>query len=437
MLYKSTLNQSQAVNLAQAVIRSRPSDGGLYLPDHFPVIPAAFFMNFADMDFADIAYVLGNSLFGDDLPAADIKRVVDQAFSFQVPVVKLSDSLFSIELFHGPTLAFKDFGARFMARMLEQMHLSRQGTHKKLHVLIATTGNTGAAVANGFRGIEGAEVYVLFPKGLGASRQEAQFTTLGKNVHAFEVQGSIDDCQAMVAQAFSDADLRNRVALTSANSVNVLRLLPQIFYYFYALARIKASVGHDTPVTVAVPAGNLGNLTAAIASRRMGLKIDRIIACENSNNYLSDFLSSGNDNIHRAKPTLAPAADKGHPTNISRLLSLCGNNAAVLRREVEPYSFSDADIIRAVNECYDRFGYTIDPHTALAYNGIARCLRPGETGLMLATAHPAKSLTAMNAITGRPMELPLQLTRFMGGEDRRVRIQPNYSILRKAILEND
>lgn len=437
MLYKSTLNQSQAVNLAQAVIESRPSDGGLYLPDRFPVIPAAFFMNFADMDFADIAYVLGNSLFGDDLPAADIKHVVDSAFDFPVPVVRLSDRLFAIELFHGPTLAFKDFGARFMARMLQQMHLSTRGSHRKLHVLIATTGNTGAAIANGFRGIEGAEVYVLFPRGLGASRQEAQFTTLGRNVHAFEVQGTIDDCQAMVAQAFSDPALRGRVAMTSANSVNVLRLLPQIFYYFYAVARIKALTGHDSPLAVAIPSGNLGNLTAAVASRRMGLKIGRLIACENANNYLTDFLSTGNDNIHRANPTLAPAADKGHPTNIPRLLSLCGNSPERLNQEVEAYSFSDAEIIGVINECYDRFRYTIDPHTALAYCGLSRSLRPDETGLILATAHPAKSLTAMNAITGRPMDLPLQLTRFMGAPDLRVSIQPNYSLLRNAILDND
>ena len=427
------------MSLPDAVLRSTPPTGGLYMPCSLPVIPAPFFMNFGEMSFDEIAYVIANQLFGNDIPAATLKHIVDDAFNFPVPLVQVSENTYAIELFHGPTLAFKDFGARFMARLLSHLHMGRngKGQSSKLNVLVATNGNTGSAVANGFAGISGVEVYVLFPRGHAGRQLESQFTTLGGNIHALEVQGSIDDCHSIVAQAFADEALNAVAALTSANSVNIVRLLPQTFYYFYAMAALRARLPHNARVTVAIPSGNLGNLTAAVTARRMGLAIDRIIACENANGFLTSMLHTlSMPDTPRAIPTLACGADKGRPSNIERLLHLCGGSALGIANELEAYSFSDAEIISAVNTCYDRNNYTIDPHTALAWQGLEQHLAPGETGLMVATGHPAKSLTAMSAITGRAMDLPLQLTRFMAGSDLRKKIPPVYPALRDIILRN-
>ena len=436
MLYTSTHDNGPRVSFTEAVLRSAPAGGGLYMPCNLPVIPAPFFMNFAEMSFVEIAYVLANQLFGGDVDSASLKRIVEESFNFPVPLRHVGDNLYALELFHGPTLAFKDFGARFMAKLLGHLHNGKGGKTGKLHVLIATNGNTGSAIANGFAGISNVETFILFPRGHAGRQLEAQFTTLGGNIHALEVQGTIDDCHSLVQQAYSDVELNGRVTLTSANSLNIARLLPQTFYYFYAMAKLRQLTGTETPVTVAIPSGNLGNLTAAVASRRMGLPMHRILACENANAYLHNMLVNGHVDAPRAIPTLACAADKGRPSNIDRLMYLCGNSQGALAHEVEAHTYDDAAIIDAVNDCYHRYGYTIDPHTALAYQGLRHHLGDGETGLMIATGHPAKSLTAMSAITGRAMDLPLQLTHFMAGRDLRKRIQPSYTALRNIIMEH-
>ena len=444
MQYISTNDRGPEVTLRQAVLQSTPAQGGLYMPRELPVLPAPFFMNMAEMDFPEIAYVVANQLFGGDVSAAALKNIVDGAFNFPVPVTRLDDGLYVLEQFHGPTLAFKDFGARFAARMLS--HLHSQGSpaaRRKLHVLIATNGNTGSAMANALAGMANIEAHILFPRGHAGRQLEAQFTTLGGNIHAYEVQGTIDDCHSLVHQAFADNVLNSIVSLTSANSVNIARLLPQTFCYFYAVARLQRRLGDKVRVNLAIPAGNLGNLTAAVAARHMGLPINRIMACENANQYLTTLLHDGRDTVPRAFPTLACGADKGRPTNIDRLLYLCGNSLDALRHEIEAHSVDDAHIIRAVNGCYERYGYTIDPHTSLAYsvatddNRITRFDNDRQATLIVATGHPAKSLTAMNAITGRPIDLPLQLTRFMAGSDLRRKIQPSYIALRDSILQFD
>lgn len=442
MRYLSTNNKSQPVSLAQAILRSRADDGGLFWPERFPQIPEAFFNNFSGMTFTEIAYVVSNTLFGDVLSSSELKSIIERSFNFPLPVRKVSDRLYAAELFHGPTLAFKDFGARFMARMLSSLYSSGKCDSvngNKLHVLIATTGNTGSAVANGFRNIPGVEVYILFPRGTAERQLEAQFTTLGDNIHALEVQGSIDDCHALVAQAFADKELAAEMTMTSANSVNIVRLLPQTFCYFYAIAEIMRLEGRHVPVTVAIPAGNLGNLTAALAARAMGLKMDGIIAAENANNYLTRLLATGAERLpHRPIPTLACACDKSMPTNMPRIRQMCGcpKGVAGLREAFSAVSIDDAGIIAGVNHCLDNYGYVIDPHTALAYQALRGALPEGNVGLIMATGHPAKSLTAMNAITGRAMELPLQLTNFMTGKDRRQRIRPTYDDFRKVLIGN-
>lgn len=425
------------MTLAEAILRGQPSEGGMYCPESLPKIPQAFFNNITGLSFSEIAYVVAKLLFGDNIEAAEIKQIVEKAFNFPVPIVKVTDRLYSLELFHGPTLAFKDFGARFMARILRSMLSHRPELVRgdgRIRVLVATTGNTASAVANGFAGISGVEAHILFPRGVAGRQLEAQFTTIGGNIHAYEVQGTIDDCQALVAQAFADEELNERTILTSANSTNIIRLLPQMFYYFHAMARLREKYPH-TPVTVAIPSGNLGNLTAALCARGMGLTIDNIIAAENDNNFLTRFLTEGTERCPgRSKPTLAYAADKSKPTNMPRLRRLCGD-AGGMRRCFSAMSFNDADIIDGVNDCLNRYKYVIDPHTALAYQALRHALPEGHIGLMLATAHPAKSLTAMSAITGRAMDLPLQLTRFMTGTDCRVRLAPTYDAFRKQLLK--
>jgi threonine synthase len=404
------------------------------MPQHLPVIPDAFFNNFAEMTFAEIAYVLGNLLYGPEISSVNIKHIVEESFNFDVPLVKVSGNIYSLELFHGPTMAFKDFGARFMARLLK--FLPKPNGANKLHVLVATTGNTGSAIANGFAGIDGVEVYMLFPRGRVSRHLEAQFTTIGGNIHAIEVQGSIDDCQSMVRQAYEDAELNFKAALTSANSLNIARLLPQTFYYFYGMAKLQPQLRHGQRIVLSLPCGNLGNLIGAVISKRMGLPIKRIVACENANSFLTDYMRTSKVTNHKTVPTLAYAADKGTPTNFERLQWLYDNSLERMHSDIEAHSYSDADIIDAVNSCYLDFDYTCDPHTALAFRGLQDSLKPGETGLMLATAHPAKSLDAMTAITGRAMDLPIQLLKFMNGIDKRVQMAANYKSLRRYILQH-
>jgi threonine synthase len=434
MQYNSTQRQSPRASLAEAVMQSRADDGGLYMPQHLPNIPNAFFKNFAEMSFAEIAYVLGNLLYGPEISSANIKHIVEESFNFEVPIEKISDNIYSLELFHGPTMTFKDFGARFMARMLKYIPKPRGA--KKIHVLVATTGNTGSAIANGFAGIEGVEVYILFPRGRVSRQLESQFTTIGGNIHAYEVQGTIDDCQMLVRKAYEDEELNFKAALTSANSLNIARLLPQTFYYFYGMAKLQQYMHSGQRLVISLPCGNLGNLVGAVISKRMGLPIDRIVACENANSFLTDYMRTGQVSQHKSIPTLAYAADKGTPTNFERLQWLYDNSLERLYSEVESHSYSDAEIIRAVNTCYETTGYTCDPHTALSYCGQQDSLKSGEIGLMLATAHPAKSLDAMTAITGRAMDMPLQLTNFMNRIDKREQMPVNYKVLRRKIFQN-
>lgn len=435
MLFRSTHNHTDHVSLLMALARSKPASGGLYVPERIPVLPPAVVENFAGMTMADIAYVVGNAFFGDELDAATLRRIAATSFDFNVPLVRLDNNMYALELFHGPTLSFKDLSARYMIRLMAALgKKSRPG--QKLNMVVATNGNAGAAIADAVSGIDGIELYVLFPRSYGSRHNEKMFTTQGGNVHALEVQGSIDDCQAIVQQALADAELTGRTHITSVNSDNIGRLIPQTFYYFYALSRMRAE-HPGARISVAVPCGNLGNLCAAVISKQMGLHIDRIYACENANARLTTFMKSGRAAVGKSKVTLAHAADRSAPTCMPRLLNLYDNSLAAMYKDITPVVTDDAAIISSINDCYARTGYTIDPSTALAYHGMMQNRRDGEVGLILSVAHPAKSLTAMNAITGRAMELPLQIMQFMGEHDKRQRIAPVYSALRNVILSNN
>lgn len=433
MKYISTRHSSSQVSFTQALWHPKAPDGGLYLPVHLPVLPKAVLSNMSEMNLAEIAYVVFNALIGNEFPSADIKDIVDSVYNFRAPLVHLGPDLSVLELFHGPTLAFKDFGARTTAALLR--HTVSHSKGRPVNILIATTGNTGSAMANALAGVPGVNVFVIFPKGTATRALESQFTTPGGNIHPVEVNGTIDACQTLAATALADTDLNRRYLMLSGNSGNLARLLGQTVYYFYAVSRLNAPKGNKKPVVIAVPSGNLGNLTAGVIAKRMGLDVSRFIACENTNDYLTRVITDEDFTPRPAIPTLAYAADKSVPTNIERLLDLYHDNIDAMRRDVTPVTVSDSEIIAAINDCYKEYGYLLDPHAAMAYSAITRNLHAHEEGLILATAHPAKSLTAMTAITGRPVEMPLQLNRFMGRPDHRVRIKPLYSALKNIITE--
>lgn len=439
MKYSSTRHISPDVSFCEAVIHPFATDGGLYLPSAVPVLPSAVLENMADMTLAEIGYVVLNAYIGDEFTSNEIKDIADRAFTFPVNITGLADDKFVAELFEGPTLAFKDFGARVLARVLEILCQRRRdaGISRGFNVIMATTGNTGSAVANALTGVKGVNVYVVFPKGTATRALENQFTTPGGNVHAIEVNGTIDQCQSMVSAAIFDRELTANADLISAGSANIARILGQSVYYFYVVSRVLRILKDDSrKVVVALPCGSLGNLTAGLLSQRMGLGISRFLCCENANDYLTRAIGNEDFTPVPAVPTLAYAADRSVPTNVERILDLFPGGDDEFASTIFPFSVSDAEIINAITDCYARYNYLPDTHTAMAYYGMVNGVNEGEVAVMLATAHPAKSLTAMSAITGRPIELPLQLTRFMGKEDKRVRIKPLYQVLKRIIKNN-
>lgn len=436
MLYASTRHNSPPVSFVEALWFPQAPDGGMYLPERLPTLPQPVINNMASMNIAEIAYVVFNAVLEGEMQSAEIKQLVDDIYNFPVPIKRLDNDVFVTELFGGPTLAFKDFGARATAAFLRHTS-ARVNNHRPVNVVIATTGNTGSAIANALEGAKNINVFILFPRGTATRALENQFTTPGGNIHAVEVNGSIDACYTLAATALGDSEFCGRYTMLSANSGNLGRLLGQMVYYFYAVSRVRSDVGDKKRLIVSVPAGNLGNLTAGVMANRMGLGVERFIACENSNDYLHRALIAEDFNPRAAVPTLAYAADKSVPTNLERILALFDSDIAEISRHITAISVTDPQIIEAVNDCYENYRYLLDTHSALAYYGLKEELRPydNETGIVMATAHPAKSLTAMTAITGRHIELPLQLNRFMGREDHRVRIKPIYSAFRRIIQE--
>lgn len=429
MKYYSTNHTAPTASLRDAVIGGLAPDKGLYMPERIKLLPATFYRSIEQLTFQEISFEVAKAFFGEDVPEKDLKDIVDDTLSFDTPLVKVKDNIYSLELFHGPTLAFKDVGARFMARLLRYLVSREQDgatgsasseTHPTngVNVLVATSGDTGSAVANGFLGVEGIHVYVLYPKGKVSPLQECQFTTLGQNITAVEVDGVFDDCQALVKQAFMDDDLKAHALYTSANSINVARFLPQAFYYFNAYAHAKRQhlTDNGRELTVCVPSGNFGNLTAGLFARRMGLPVRHFIAANNANDVFYQYLISGEYHPMASIQTLANAMDVGAPSNFARILDLYGHSVEAVRKDISGATYKDDRIRASMQQCYNETGYILDPHGACGYQALVEQLPEQETGIFLETAHPAKFKDRVDGILGIDLPIPERLQAFASGK---------------------
>ena len=446
MQYYSTNGKAPMADLQKAVVKGLAEDRGLYMPEEIKKLPKQFFDDMAGMSFQDIAYNVASNFFGDDVDEDALQDIVYDTLSFDCPIVKVEENIYSLELFHGPTLAFKDVGARFMARLLQYFlrnanpssHLSPLTSHpSEVNVLVATSGDTGSAVANGFLGVEGIHVYVLYPKGKVSPIQECQFTTLGKNITAIEVDGVFDDCQALVKNAFMDAELNQHMMLTSANSINVARFLPQAFYYFNAVARLSALNLQTSDIVMCVPSGNFGNICAALFGHEMGLPISRFIAANNANDVFYEFLQTGKYNPRPSVQTLANAMDVGDPSNFARIYDLYGKSHEKISSLISGATYSDEQIAETMRRCYKETGYVLDPHGACGYQALKDELKPGEVGIFCETAHPAKFKEKVDAILGTDIEIPARLQAFMKGQKQSVPMSKDFQDFKAYLMQQD
>jgi len=431
MKYYSTNRQAPEVSLQEAVVKGLAPDKGLYMPEKIKTLPESFFANIGNMSFQEIAYTVADAFFGEDVDADTLKQIVYDTLNFDTPVVHVNDNIYSLELFHGPTLAFKDVGGRFMARLLAYF-IRKQG-QKDVKVLVATSGDTGSAVANGFLGVEGIHVYVLYPKGKVSVIQECQFTTLGQNITAIEVDGTFDDCQALVKTAFLDEGLNSKLNLTSANSINVARFLPQAFYYFNAYAQL-AKQGKARNIVFCVPSGNFGNITAGLIAKRVGLPVKRFIAANNSNDIFYEYLQTGKYNPRRSEQTIANAMDVGDPSNFVRVLDLYGKSLTNIKKDISGEWYDDDTIRKVVKDTYEKTGYLLDPHGACGYAALEDELQSDETGVFLETAHPAKFLETVESIIEKPVEIPEKLQAFMKGKKQSISMGKGFEEFKKLLL---
>lgn len=434
MNYYSTNGQIKGVSLKDAVVKGLADDKGLFMPDIIKALPASFFENIENLSFQEIAYTVADAFFGEDVEADALKKIVYDTLSFDAPLVKVTENIYSLELFHGPTLAFKDVGGRFMSRLLGYF-IQKEGQKGNVNVLVATSGDTGSAVANGFLGVEGIHVYVLYPKGLVSAIQECQFTTLGQNITAIEVDGTFDDCQRLVKTAFMDDELNAQLKLTSANSINVARFLPQSFYYFYAYAQLK-KLGKADNAVICVPSGNFGNITAGLFGKKMGLPVKRFIAANNRNDIFLEYLKTGEYKPRPSVATLANAMDVGDPSNFARVIDLYGHSHKAITAEIGGARYTDEDITETIKACYQQTGYLLDPHGACGYQALKDMLREGETGIFLETAHPAKFLSTVENIIGEKVEIPEKLQAFMRGTKQSVELSKEFADFKAFLSAN-
>jgi len=417
MKFYSTIDKNHRVTLREAVLQGLAPGQGLYMPEEIPALPRSFFDNISSLSFQEIGLQVARQIVGEDLPPAELERIVNHTIQFNAPLVEIEKNIFSLELFHGPTLAFKDFGARFLSGLLGYFANQQQ---KEIVILVATSGDTGSAVANGFYNVPGTKVVVLYPSGKVSEIQEKQFTTLKGNITAVEVDGTFDDCQRLVKQAFSDDDLNKKFFLTSANSINIARLLPQAFYYFQAYAQLK---NKSNPLVFSVPSGNFGNLTAGLIAKRMGLPIHQFIAVTNFNKVVPDFFSS---KVFSPKPsvsTISNAMDVGNPSNFPRMLELYHNNFDSLSADVTSFYFSDDETKVAMQQVNQSSKYVMDPHGAVGYLGLKKYLKQNTncSAIFLETAHPAKFREVVEETIQASIELPARLNDFLSGEKQSVK----------------
>ena len=472
MRYYSTNGKAPLATLEKAVVKGLAEDKGLYMPERIKSLPQEFFDNIQDMSLQEIAYRVADCFFGEDVDAESLRKIVNETLSFDIPLVKveketlsksplkgednetlslresLSGSIYSLELFHGPTLAFKDVGARFMARLLRYFTSSSSSASSTsftsstspaslINVLVATSGDTGSAVANGFLGVEGIHVYVLYPKGKVSPIQECQFTTLGQNITALEVDGVFDDCQALVKNAFMDEELNAQMRLTSANSINVARFLPQSFYYFWAYAQLKQIVNcksSNSKFVCCVPSGNFGNICSALFGKRMGLPISRFIAANNANDIFYKYIQTGKYDPKPSVQTIANAMDVGNPSNFARILDLYGKSHEAICKDISGATYTDEQIAETMRQCLAKTGYQLDPHGACGYRALQEGLREGEVGFFIETAHPAKFKQTVDSICGGDVAIPERLQAFMKGTKQSIPMSKDYDSF-KAFLK--
>lgn len=431
MKYHSTNKQSSLTSFKEATILGQAPDRGLFFPERIPQVDKGLIEKISDFSDEEIAYRVIAPYVGSEIPEEKLRQIVSETVNFPIPLIQVNDSIFSLELFHGPTLAFKDIGARFMSRCLG--HFVKDDS-RKVTVLVATSGDTGGAVANGFYNVDGVEVVILYPSGKVSPVQEKQLTTLGNNIHALEVTGTFDDCQQMVKQAFADKELTQKKFLTSANSINVARWLPQQFYYFFAY---KQWLEKDSPLVISVPSGNFGNICAGILAMQSGLPVDHFIAACNVNDIVSDYLETQQLKPRQAVATLSNAMDVGNPSNFVRILEIFQHQFPALKSKLSSYSITDAETESVINEVFKKYQYALDPHGAVGYLALQRYLteHSNAKGIFLETAHPVKFPEAVERATGQKLKLPEHISEIMDREKISTVISPEYEALRNFLLE--
>jgi len=430
MKYYSLNNHDITASFKEAAITGIAQDKGLYFPESIPQPDAELIANLEILSNEEIAYRAIAPFVGDEIPEAVLRSIVKETLSFPFPVIKVEDDVYALELFHGPTMAFKDVGARFMSRCLNYF---TQGEDKQITILVATSGDTGGAVASGFLGVEGINVVILYPSGKVSDVQEKQLTTLGQNITALEVDGTFDDCQDMVKKAFLDEELKN-ISLTSANSINIARWLPQMFYYFFAYREL-AKLGK--PVVVSVPSGNFGNICAGIIAKKIGLPIAHFVAATNANDTVPRYMDSQAYEPKKTVETLSNAMDVSNPSNFVRVLELFGNQFGDLDAALTSYSFTDEETVAALKKVYTETGYLADPHGAVGYLGLKKYMQanPGYTGVFLETAHPVKFADSITDNLDIEIAIPTQIQAVMGGEKKALAIQ-DYEELKAYLLKS-
>ena len=430
MKFYSTNHKSPSVSLKEAVFKGLPDDNGLFMPESIPALPQSVLDSSHEMGLAEIAFQMSKTLIGDEIEDAALREIVNKSFDFDVPLEQLDSNVHVLELYHGPTLAFKDFGARFMARLMG--HFLEQES-SQINILVATSGDTGSAVAQGFLNVPGINVTLLYPSGKVSELQEKQLTTNGHNIKALEVDGTFDDCQKMVKEAFLDKELNAQMNLTSANSINVARLIPQSFYYLYAWSRLKETAGS---IVFSVPSGNFGNLSGGLLARKMGMPVDQFVAATNINKIVPEYLKTGIFDPKESIQTLSNAMDVGNPSNFPRLKALLGDDLENIRQHLIGYFYDDEETMETISEVYDRFDYFFCPHSAIGYRGAKDYLKdhPDHTVITLATAHPAKFVDTVDKATGSDVDIPLSLEEIMGKAKETVQIGNQYQDLKNFLL---
>lgn len=431
----STAGQSPDVDLQEAIFRGLPPDNGLYMPESIPVLPQEFIDNLDQKSIQEIAFAVCKNLLGNDLTDAEISSIISKSITFEAPIVELETGTEVLELFHGPSMAFKDFGARFMAAIMSHY---LQKSQQEIRILVATSGDTGGAVAQGFYDTPGISVTILYPKGKVSDIQEKQLTTLGKNVTALEIDGTFDDCQALVKQAFLDEELRSKFNLASANSINISRLIPQSFYYFSAYAQAKKK-GNKLPIVFSVPSGNFGNLSAGIMAYQMGLPIKAFIAATNVNKIVPDFLKSGKYEPKPSQETLSNAMDVGNPSNFVRMQILAGGELEKIQNIVKGYHTDDAKTRETMKEVFEKYDYIMCPHTAVAYDGLKQYRKEfgsDNCGILLSTAHYAKFLPTVEDTLKQKVSIPARLEELLDKQKVAISMNSDFSNFKEYLLNS-